>query len=88
MPTIARLLLALAGVLIGVAAAFAGPETEETASYWQRTGFYKYAEELFEMHGHVPRQRQAASESIFAFNWPVRAHVFASAWPGESRCIS
>lgn len=47
----------------GEKAGFAGPETEETASYWQRAGFYGFAEELFEMHGHVPRPRQATSES-------------------------
>ena len=47
----------------GTQAALAGPETEETASYWQRTGFYRYAEELFEMHGHVPRPRPASAES-------------------------
>jgi anti-sigma regulatory factor (Ser/Thr protein kinase) len=44
-------------------AAFTGPETEETASYWQRAGFYEHAEGLFDMHGHVPRPRSAASES-------------------------
>jgi anti-sigma regulatory factor (Ser/Thr protein kinase) len=44
-------------------AAFAGPETEETASYWQRAGFYVHAEQLFELHGHVPRPRHAAAES-------------------------
>ena len=47
----------------GTQAAFTGPETEETASYWQRAGFYRYAEELFEMHGHVPRARTASAES-------------------------
>ena len=44
-------------------AAFTGPETEETASYWQRAGFYDHAEGLFEMHGHVPRPRGSAVES-------------------------
>lgn len=44
-------------------AGFAGPETEETASYWQRAGFYGHAERLFELHGHVPRPRHAAAES-------------------------
>ena len=47
----------------GERAAFAGPDTEETASYWQRAGFYHFAEELFEMHGHVPRPRGSAAES-------------------------
>ena len=44
-------------------AGFAGPETEETSSYWARTGFYRHAEELFEMHGHVPRTRSGGQES-------------------------
>ena len=44
-------------------ASFAGPETEETASYWQRAGFYDHAERVFEMHGHVPRPRGHAGES-------------------------
>ncbi len=44
-------------------AGFAGPETEETASYWQRAGFYEQAEKLFEMHGHVPRPRALGGES-------------------------
>jgi anti-sigma regulatory factor (Ser/Thr protein kinase) len=47
----------------GTQAAFAGPETEETASYWQRAGFYGFAEQVFEMHGHVPRPRQGSAES-------------------------
>jgi anti-sigma regulatory factor (Ser/Thr protein kinase) len=43
--------------------AFAGPEAEDTVSYWQRTGFYRHAEELFDMHGVVPRARGGAAES-------------------------
>jgi anti-sigma regulatory factor (Ser/Thr protein kinase) len=42
---------------------FTGPETEETASYWQRAGFYRHAEELFDMHGLVPRARNGGGES-------------------------
>jgi anti-sigma regulatory factor (Ser/Thr protein kinase) len=42
---------------------FAGPEADETASYWQRAGFYHYAEELFDVHGHVPKARNGVSES-------------------------
>jgi anti-sigma regulatory factor (Ser/Thr protein kinase) len=43
--------------------AFAGPEAEDTASYWARTGFYKHAESLYELHGHVPRGRPQTGES-------------------------
>ncbi|MGQ0538224.1 MAG: ATP-binding protein [Gemmatimonadaceae bacterium] len=46
-------------------AGFAGPEADETASYWQRAGFYRFAEELFELHGAPPaaRARQSGSDS-------------------------
>lgn len=42
---------------------FAGPELEEAASYFARAGFYGHAEEIFEMHGHVPRSRAAGTAS-------------------------
>jgi hypothetical protein len=44
-------------------AAFAGPDAEDTASYWSRAGFYGHATEIYEMHGKVPRAREAAAES-------------------------
>ncbi|HYD54323.1 MAG TPA: ATP-binding protein [Gemmatimonadaceae bacterium] len=44
--------------------ALAAPETEETASYWARTGFFKHAAELFELHGHVPRARGGESSVL------------------------
>ena len=43
--------------------AFAGPDAEDTASYWARTGFYRHAEAVYDLHGHVPRQRPSPSES-------------------------
>lgn len=44
-------------------AAFTGPEADDTASYWQRAGFYRHAEDVFELHGHVPRSRNEPPES-------------------------
>jgi anti-sigma regulatory factor (Ser/Thr protein kinase) len=44
-------------------AAFAGPENEDTASYWARAGFYKHAETVYELHGRVPRAREVTTES-------------------------
>jgi anti-sigma regulatory factor (Ser/Thr protein kinase) len=44
-------------------ASFSGPELEDTASYWQRAGFYRHAEELFDLHGYVPRLRNGVQES-------------------------
>jgi hypothetical protein len=38
-------------------ATFSVPDSEETASYWARTGFFKHADELFDLNGSVPRAR-------------------------------
>ncbi|MEP6778869.1 MAG: hypothetical protein ABJC26_03200, partial [Gemmatimonadaceae bacterium] len=43
---------------------FVVPENTDTASYWARTGFFRYAAELYEMHGHVPRQREGDSDVL------------------------
>ncbi|HEX6631302.1 MAG TPA: ATP-binding protein [Gemmatimonadaceae bacterium] len=43
--------------------ALAGPEGEDTASYWARTGFYRHAETLYDLHGAVPRGRAGGGES-------------------------
>ena len=40
------------------------PDAEETAGYWARTGFFKLADELFELHGHVPRVRGGESSVL------------------------
>jgi anti-sigma regulatory factor (Ser/Thr protein kinase) len=44
--------------------AFAGPEADDTASYWARTGFYKHAEQLFELVGPVPRTRAGGESDV------------------------
>ena len=33
------------------------PEADETRSYWGRTGFFGYADELFDLLGQVPHAR-------------------------------
>lgn len=43
---------------------FTAPDNEETASYWARTGFFKYAEELYDVHGAVPRARGGESSVL------------------------
>ena len=45
-------------------ASFSVPEMEETASYWARTGFFKHADQLFELHGSVPRARGGESSVL------------------------
>ena len=38
------------------------PESEETGSYWSRTGFFTYADQVFELHG-APHQTRTSGES-------------------------
>ena len=40
------------------------PEADDTLSYWTRTGFFKQAEELFEIHGSLPRGRPQAESNV------------------------
>lgn len=47
------------------------PEADETVSYWARTGFFQFAEELFELHGHAPRPRTAGESSVLLEITPV-----------------
>jgi anti-sigma regulatory factor (Ser/Thr protein kinase) len=43
---------------------FAVPDAEETASYWARAGFFRHADELFELSGSVPRSRGGESSVL------------------------
>jgi len=52
--------------------AFAVPEAEETASYWTRAGFFRYAAELFEIHGTLPRGRGPGESGVLLEITPVR----------------
>jgi anti-sigma regulatory factor (Ser/Thr protein kinase) len=51
--------------------AFAVPETDDTASYWARTGFFKFADDLFDLHGPVPRTRATGESSVLLEITPV-----------------
>jgi anti-sigma regulatory factor (Ser/Thr protein kinase) len=51
--------------------ALAAPEAEDTASYWARTGFFRYAETLFDIHGNVPRARAAGESDVLLELTPV-----------------
>ena len=51
--------------------AFAVPEAEDTGSYWARTGFFKFADDLFELHGAVPKSRAAGESSVLLEITPV-----------------
>ncbi|GAC1650087.1 MAG: hypothetical protein NVS4B3_08330 [Gemmatimonadaceae bacterium] len=43
---------------------FTPPEADETLSYWTRTGFFRFAEELFELHGTLPRHRPVGESDV------------------------
>jgi anti-sigma regulatory factor (Ser/Thr protein kinase) len=47
------------------------PDADDTASYWARAGFFRHAEELFEMHGHVPRARGSGDSDVLLEITPV-----------------
>ena len=45
-------------------ASFAVPETDDTASYWARTGFFKHADEIYDLRGSVPKARGGESSVL------------------------
>ncbi len=51
--------------------AFAGPEADDTASYWARTGFYRHAEQLFDLVGPIPRSRGGGESDVLLEITPI-----------------
>lgn len=51
--------------------AFYVPEADETCSYWARAGFFRFAEDLFELHGSVPRSRPPGESDVLLEITPV-----------------
>ena len=45
-------------------ASFAAPEADDTASYWARTGFFRHADEVYDIHGSVPKGRGGESSVL------------------------
>jgi hypothetical protein len=54
-------------------ASFAVPEAEDTASYWARTGFFKYADEIYDLHGSVPKARGGESSVLLEITAVVKS---------------
>jgi anti-sigma regulatory factor (Ser/Thr protein kinase) len=52
---------------------FAVPETEDTASYWARTGFFTHADELFDLRGAVPKARGGESTVLLEITPVVKS---------------
>ncbi len=57
----------------GAPPAFTVPVAEEVRRYWTRTGFFRHAAELFELHGKVPKQRPDEQSDVLLDVTPVRA---------------
>lgn len=47
------------------------PDADDTTSYWARAGFFRHADGLFEMHGHVPRPRPSGDSDVLLEITPV-----------------
>ena len=52
-------------------AEFAPPTEENTASYWARSAFYKYAEELYTIVGTVPKPRPTRESDVLLEVTPI-----------------
>ncbi len=52
---------------------FLTPEETDKSSYWVRAGFFKYAEELYDVQGVVPRTRMSGESDVLLEVTPVNA---------------
>jgi hypothetical protein len=51
--------------------AFSVPELDDTLSYWARTGFFKYAEDLYELHGSFPKRPPGGESGVLLEITPI-----------------
>jgi len=51
--------------------AFTVPEHPDTVSYWSRTGFFRHAAELYDLHGTVPRSRDGHDSDVLLEITPI-----------------
>ncbi len=56
----------------GVKPLLTAPADREVATYWARTGFFREAEALFEIHGAVPKVKPPAETTVLLEVTPVR----------------
>jgi anti-sigma regulatory factor (Ser/Thr protein kinase) len=52
---------------------FTVPLSDDVKRYWARAGFFKYAAELFELHGKVPKAAASGPSDVLLDVTPVRA---------------
>ncbi len=48
------------------------PEDRDVAHYWARAGFFRYAQECFELHGKVPKVTASGTSEVLLEVTPVR----------------
>jgi anti-sigma regulatory factor (Ser/Thr protein kinase) len=51
--------------------ALAVPEADDTASYWSRSNFFYYADELFDLRGVVPKRSPSGESSVLLELTPI-----------------
>ncbi|HEU5169354.1 MAG TPA: ATP-binding protein [Gemmatimonadales bacterium] len=49
------------------------PQSDDVKRYWARTGFFRHAAELFELHGKVPKPTASGPSDVLLDVTPVRA---------------
>lgn len=49
------------------------PESDDVRTYWARAGFFRYATELFEVHGKVPKRAADEASDVLIPVTPIRA---------------
>jgi anti-sigma regulatory factor (Ser/Thr protein kinase) len=54
-------------------ASFTAPDAEETASYWSRTGFFRHADEIYDLHGSVPKAKGGESSVLLEITPVVKS---------------
>ena len=54
-------------------ATFTAPDAEATASYWARTGFFRHADEIYDLHGSVPKARGGESSVLLEITPVVKS---------------
>ncbi len=72
---------------------FTVPGNEDVRRYWARVGFFRYAVELCEIHGKVPRVQPDEQSDVLLDVTPVRAaedvhHVVGKIQEGAARILS
>ncbi|MGE0353173.1 MAG: ATP-binding protein [Gemmatimonadales bacterium] len=72
---------------------FTVPTSDDVRRYWAKAGFFRYAAELFEIHGKIPRMAPDEHSDVLLDVTPVRAaedvhHVVGKIQEGAARILA